>query len=389
MPELDIQLLRKETPACQRIAHFNNAGSALSPARVTDAVIAHQRKEQELGGYEAAADAADALQLFYTSMATLLNCQANEVAFVENATRAWELALYSIPLHAGDEIITFESEYASNYMGLLHLARQKQLRLRVAPFDDQGQVDLPALAALINNKTRVIALTHIASQRGDIQPAAAVGTLAKQYGLYYLLDGCQSAGQYALDVAEIGCDFLAGTGRKYLRGPRGTGFLYVRGQRLAELEPLFVDLHSGHWLAEEEFAWQEGAQRFETFERHIAGMIGLGVAVNYANSLGIAAIQEAVQERATMLRERLSLLSGITVHERSRQYSGIVTFSKRGEPAEVIKQRLASRGINTSVARHSNARLDLAKENVDSVVRASVHYYNTEAEIDRLAEELG
>ena len=385
---LDIQHLRNDTPACDHIAHFNNAGSALSPQSVTDAVIEHLRKEQDIGGYEAAAQAVDAAQKFYTSMAKLLNCEAGEIAFVENATRAWELALYSIPFQPGDEIITFESEYASNYMGLLHLARQKELRLTIAPFNDNGQVDLSELETLVSNSTRLIALTHIASQRGDIQPATEVGKIAQRYGIYYLLDGCQSVGQCEVNVAEIGCDFLAGTGRKYLRGPRGTGFLYVSQKRLPKLQPVFVDLHSGHWLSREQFTWHEGAQRFETFERHVAGMIGLGVAADYAASLGMAEIQKRIRELATRLRERLSALPDISVHERSGNYSGIVTFSKQGESAESIKQRLADQKINTSVSKRSNARLDLDQENLDSVVRVSVHYYNTEKEMDRLIEEL-
>lgn len=385
---LNIQQLRQDTPACERLVHFNNAGSALSPRKVTEAVISHLRHEQEFGGYEAAALASSAIQNFYTAMATLLNCQVSEIAFVENATRAWELALYSIPLQAGDEIITFECEYASNYMGLLHLAKQKALKLTVAPMDREGRVDVAALQSLLGERTKVIALTHIASQRGDIQPAAAVGAVAREHGIYYLLDACQSAGQCVLDVAELGCDFLAGTGRKYLRGPRGTGFLFVNQQRLPELNPIFVDLHAAQWQTADSFIWHEAALRFETFERHVAGMIGLGVAVNYANNLGLPAIQQRIQTLAGILRNKLRELPTITVHERSPHFSGIVTFSKADEPAELIKQRLASEGINTTVSKHSNARLDLDRENLDAVLRASVHYYNTEIELERLVDLL-
>ena len=385
---LELAKLRQETPACEQVLHFNNAGSALCPQVVNEAVIQHLRREQEIGGYEAAAEAAPAQQLFYSAMARLLNCQASEIAYVENATRAWELALYSIPFEAGDEIITFESEYASNYMSLLQLARQKNLTLRLAPFTDRGQVDLVQLEALLNARTRAIALTHVASQRGDIQPAAEVGILARNHGLFFLLDACQSAGQIELDCTQLGCDFLAGTGRKYLRGPRGTGFLYVNEDRLKELDPVFVDLHSGQWQSQESFSWAAGAKRFETFERHVAGMIGLGVAVDYANNLGIAAIEERVKMLAGVLRQHLSAIDTIKVHERSEHCSGIVTFSSTAEDSATIKQRLHTQAVNVSVSQRSNARLDLDPEGIESVVRASVHYYNSETEIARFIELL-
>lgn len=348
----------------------------------------HQRREQEIGGYEAATEAETAQQLFYSAMATLLNCQTHEIAYVENATRAWELALYSIPFDAGDEIITFESEYASNYMGLLQLSRQKNLKVRIAPFTARGQVDLDGLEALISDKTRAIALTHVASQRGDIQPAAEVGAIARRHNLFFLLDACQSAGQIELDCNRLGCDFLAGTGRKYLRGPRGTGFLYVNIERLEELEPVFVDLHSGQWQSPESFSWAAGAKRFETFERHVAGMIGLGVAVDYANRLGMRAIEERVQMLAANLRQQLSGIESITLHERAEQCSGIVTFSSAAEDSAAIKQRLRAQAVNVSVTQQHNARLDLAREGIESVVRASVHYYNSEAEIERFIKLL-
>jgi len=385
---MDIVKIRDETPASLKLAHFNNAGSSLNPTPVTDAVLRHLRREQEIGGYEAAAEAAPLVKQFYLAMAELLSCQPGEIAFIENATRAWELALYSIPLNAGDEIITFPSEYASNYMGLTHLARQKQLSVKVAPLDHQGLVDLQALTSMISDRTRLIALTHIASQRGDIQPATQIGKIAREYELFYLLDGCQSAGQLHLNVYDIGCDFLAGTGRKYLRGPRGTGFLYVNQARFAELDPVFVDLHSASWEAQEQFQWQPDARRFENFERHLAGMIGLGIAADYANQLGTKNIESRILDLTNTLREKLTNTSGITLHERSGNNSGIVTFSKEDEEAAALHKRLQQAGINTSVAKRENARFDLDREDLSAVLRASIHYYNTEDEIARLLELL-
>lgn len=383
---MDITTLRAETPAAETVLHFNNAGCALSPKAVTDAVLAHLQLEQNLGGYEAANHAASAMENFYLALAALLHCQPEDIAFVENATRAWEMALYALPLKPGDEIIYFDSEYASNYLGLLHLVRQRGVALIHAPMTDSGLVDLERLEASISGKTRLLALTHVASQRGDIQPAAAVGEIARRHGLYYLLDACQSAGQINLDVGAIGCDFLCGTGRKYLRGPRGTGFLYVNPARLPELEPVFVDLQAAQWLAPDEFSWREGARRFETFERSVAGMIGLGVAADYATRLDMRTIENRIRTLAEALATSLAAVPGITVHEKSDQRSGIVTLTRDGIAAARLQQLLHAQGVNTSVSRSANARLDLAAESVGDVLRASLHYYNTEKEIDRFVE---
>lgn len=386
--EIDIDRVRADCPACEERIHFNNAGAALSPQPVLEAVIDYLRLEQRAGGYEAARQCAADLAAFYPALASLLHCREDEIAFMENATRAWDMALHAIDWRAGDEIITASNEYASNYLALLHLARRRGVVLRVTPVDDCGCIDLVALEASINDRTRALALTHIASQRGDIQPAASAGQLARKHGLLYLLDACQSAGQVELDVENLGCDFLAGTGRKYLRGPRGTGFLYVRKSRLDDLDPVFIDLHAARWVAPERYEWAPGAARFETFERSLAGQLGLARAVSYADALGLAPAQRRIQALATRLREALSALPGITVLERSAHCSGIVTFTSARETAPALQQRLQAAGINTSIVRQANAWLDLGAEGRGDVNRASLHYYNTETEIDRFVAAL-
>lgn len=380
----DIDLIRSQCRACEHIVHFNNAGSSLAPDSVTAAVIEHLQLEQEIGGYEAAQRAEASIENFYRAMGKLLHCQADAIAYIENATRAWEMALYAIPFQPGDEIITFSGEYASNYMGLLHIARQKQLVLKVAPLDDCGLVDLEQLAALLNERTRLIALTHVASQRGDCQPAAAVGKLAREHGCYYLLDACQSAGQVDLDVKSLHCDFLSGTGRKYLRGPRGTGFLYVNPDRLPELEPVFVDLHAAKWTERDQFQWRQDARKFENFERFVAGVIGLGAAADYATAIGLPAIESRISELRGYLQDGLQDNKSIQILEKSSQRSGIVTLHSKRESAEQLQARLREVLINTSVATAGNARFDLANEGVDSALRVSLHYFNIEAEIDKL-----
>lgn len=345
----------------------------------------HLRLEQEIGPYEAAAAASALTRNFYTSLARLLHCRSEEIAFVENATRAWDLAIHAVDWRPGDEIITVESEYASNYLGLLHLVKRLDLKLITIARDDRGLIDLEALRRSLGPRSRMIALNHVASQRGDIQPAAAVGSIAREHGLWYLLDVCQAVGQLDLDVEALGCDFLCGSGRKYLRGPRGTGFLYVRGSRLEELEPVFIDLVSARWQSPDEFVWQEGALRFENFERFVAGQIGLGVAVDYALDLGMTAIEARVRLLGERLREALAEIDGVSVLEQAPERAGIVTFRKFDEEATDLHARLLRAGCNSSVASAESDRLDAARRELGDINRASPHYYNTEEEIERFA----
>ena len=384
---INLERIREETPHCSDVIHFNNAGASLGPKCVTDAQIAHLLLEQEIGGYEAANKTLPQQERFYTAFAEFLNCQPSEIAFLENATKAWHAAFHAIDLKPGDHIITADMEYASNYLDLLHSSRRKGLELSTVASDEHGQIDLDALRAEIKSNTRLICLTHVPSQRGDIQPAKDVGALAKEHNLWFLLDACQSAGQLRLDVNELNCDFLCGTGRKYLRGPRGTGFLYARESRLSEMEPAVVDLHSVQWQSPQSYAIQDNAKRFENWERNMAAMIGLTVAIDYALDVGMESIEERVSSLANILHNELLALPNVVVQERSDDLSGIVTFFKTDQDADSTRNQLLQAGINTSISRQNNAQLDLGKQRVD-VNRASIHYYNSEAEIERFIEVL-
>ncbi|MCB1671470.1 MAG: aminotransferase class V-fold PLP-dependent enzyme [Gammaproteobacteria bacterium] len=381
--DLHIIRLRAETPACENLIHFNNAGASLSPSIVTQSVAQHLQLEQLIGGYEAAEQAAGQIENFYPAFARLLNCDPAEMAFIENATRAWDMAFYAVPFQPGDQVITGQAEYASNYLAMLQLQKRLGIEIVVIANDAQGMLDLDSLREHINRKTRLIALTHIPSQIGTVQPAAEVGTIARGHGILYLLDACQSAGQLPLDTQQLGCDLLTGTGRKYLRGPRGTGFLYVNRNRMHELSPPFIDLHSARWVGPDNFEFRDDARRFENWECFVAGKIGLGVAADYAHNLGLEAIQTRISVVAGHLANRLREAPGVTVHEKSDNRSGIVTFSLARESAPGLQQRLRRSGINISVSRRVNAQLDSNVRQVGDVCRASLHYYNTVEEIDR------
>jgi cysteine desulfurase/selenocysteine lyase len=381
MKTLDIARLRADTPACEKLIHFNSAGSSLMPTPVYRAVLDHLALEQTIGGYAAEDEACPVLEDFYDAFAALLNCDRSEIAYVENATRAWDMAFYSLPLKEGDRILTVEAEYVSNFLAFLHQARRRGLEIDVAPCDASGQVDLDALERLIGPKTRLIAVTHIPTQGGLVNPAEEIGKIARRHGITYLLDACQSVGQMPLNVRRIGCDLLSGTGRKFLRGPRGTGFLYVSKAIIDRLDPPFIDLHAATWTDACTYELRPDARRFENWESYVAGRIGLRAAVRYALDLGLEPIRARVTMLADRLRASLAELPGVKIQDLGRVRSGIVTFTREGEQPRDIQARLRAANIGVSVSSKSSAQLDFGRRGLAQVVRASVHYFNTEDEI--------
>ena len=383
---IDIEKIRADTPSCQEIIHFNNAGASLMPKPVFAALQRVLEDENRLGGYEAERRAQPDIHGFYAAFGALLNADPDEIAYVENATRAWDMVFYGLRLGKGDRVITHSSEYASNYLALLQQSRRLGFEIDLVPSDRFGQIDVEQLEAMLTPQTKLIAITHVPTQGGLVNPAAAVGELAQKHGIAYLLDACQSVGQIDVDVAQIGCDFLSGTGRKFLRGPRGTGFLYVRRSMLERIDPPFVDLLSAKWTAHNSYEFAAGAKRFENWESNVAGRVALGEAVRYAKAIGLNHIETRVAKLADVLREALSDIKGVQVRDLGQTKCGIVTFTKEGRDPQFIEERLREKGINVSVALMASARLDLEARNLSSLVRASVHYFNTEDEISRFVQ---
>ncbi len=388
MPDWDIQKLRADTAGCEQSIFFNNAGASLQPRPVVARVIEHLRLEEQKGGYEAADLVAGELDEVYGSVARLLHCGADEIALQENATRAWEMAFYSLPFAPGDRIVTFANEYASNYIALLQVARRTGAEICVVDSDAAGEVDLAALQTMLDHRVKLIALTHVPTNGGLVQPAAQVGKLARQAGIPFLLDACQSMGQMHLNVDELGCDMLCATGRKYLRGPRGTGFLYVRRAMLARMEPPLLDLRAATWVAQGKFEVRDDAKKFETWESAAATRLGLGVAIEYALTLGLDNIQRRVQALAALLREQLGAVKGVTVQDLGRVRCGLVTFTHERHPAGEVMRWLKANGITVRTIERSSTRIDMERRQLDELVRASVHYYNTEAEVAQFCSVL-
>ena len=379
----DLPRLRAETPGCAEVTHFNHAGASLMPQPVLDALLGHLEREARIGGYEAEAEAADRLQAVYASLATLLNAAPDEIAVVENATRAWDMAFYAIPLAPGDRILTSVAEYGSNALAFLQVAR-RGVRVEPVPNDEHGQLSLAALERMLDDRVKLVAVSHMPTNGGLLQPAAAIGRLARQAGALFLLDATQTAGQLPLDVAALGCDLLAATGRKYLRGPRGIGFLYVRRPLIERLEPPFLDIHAAEWIGPDAYDVRPDARRFENWESNVAAKLGLGAAVDYALALGLDAVWQRVHAQAALLRDRLAAVSGVAVRDLGAVKGGIVTFTVDGVEPIDVQAALRAQAINVSVSSRSSTRWDMEARNLTALVRASVHYLTTDDEIDRL-----
>jgi selenocysteine lyase/cysteine desulfurase len=385
---IDVAAARADTPGCRDVAHLNNAGAALPPRAVTDTVVAHLRREEQIGGYEAAEEAASRVEQVYGDIAAFIGARADEIALVDSATRAWTAAFTGVRFAPGDRILTHRVEYASNFVPMLAAARRDGAHVEVVGDAPDGAIDIEQLERMLDERVRVVALTHVPSQNGLVNPAAAVGEVTSRHGVPYFLDACQSIGQLPVDVERIRCDVLAATGRKYLRAPRGTGFLYVRRSLLAHLEPPAPDLRGAEWTGAHEYRLRDDARRFEQWERSIAGVLGLGTAVAYAGVYGIDAIAARVVALGAELRDRLNRIGAVTVRDQGDERCGIVTFTIDGiAPADVVR-RLRASSVNTWAIDATTAQLDLGNRRIAGVVRASVHYYNNSDELDRCARLL-
>ena len=385
---LDTARLRAETPGCSHVLHLNAAGSSLPSRRTLDATLDHLKLEAEIGGYEAADRMRGTLDGFYPSVARLIGAETDEIAFIENATRAWDLAFYSLDFKPGDRILTCVSEYSSNYISYLQVARKTGAEIVVIPDDRHGQIDLGALERAIDKRAKLVSISHIPTQGGLVQPAEAVGKISNDAGVLYLLDACQSVGQMPVDVRKIGCDFLSATGRKYMRGPRGTGFLYAKRATTAQIEPIFLDNHAARWTDDDAYTVLGDAKRFENWERYFAGVIGLKVATDQLNELDMSAVWIRLRELADGLRTRLSTLKGVNLTDLGATKGAIVTFAVEGADHNALKLALRRQAINVSVSTQFSSRLDLRGRGLRDVMRASVHVYNTEDELDRFVAAL-
>jgi selenocysteine lyase/cysteine desulfurase len=387
MGTLDVDRLRSDTPGCALVTHLNNAGSALPPAVVTDTVVDHLRREELIGGYEAHAEAADRIESVRGSAATLVGARPDQIALLESATAAWSRALTAVaftrPLDDGDRILVSSAEYASNVLPLMQLSMRTGARIEFIPDGQDGAIDVAAFRSMLDTDVAIVAVTHCPSQNGLVNDVTSIGSVLRETDTWYIVDACQSIGQLPVDVEAIGADFVSATGRKFLRGPRGTGFLYASDAALDELEPFPLDLHSATWTTEG-YDVQESARRFEYWEKSYAALLGMGAAIDYALDCGIEELSLRIAELAQYARDGLEMIPGVHVHDRGRVRGGIVTLTRDGIPAAALAAHIKAAGVNVSLSTPDYSRVDFEAHGLEGLVRVSPHAYNTTEEIDRL-----
>jgi selenocysteine lyase/cysteine desulfurase len=380
----EIAALRNETPGCRHVVHFNHAGSSLMPQRVIDAVVNHTIREGEIGGYEAEDEAIDRISAVYDQVASLIGAQRHEIAMIENATRAWDMVFYAIAFKPGDRILTSVAEYHSNVIAFYQI-RKQGVSIEVVPNDEHDQFDVSKMAEMMDNRVRLVAVSHMPTNGGLVQPAEAIGNVVTGWpSALYLLDACQSVGHKPIDVEAIGCHMLSASARKYLRGPRGQGFLYVRQSVIDELEPPMLDGHAATWSSRDAYELMPDARRFENWERSFANILGMGEAAQLALEVGIDRVWERIVSQAACLRSRLATIPGVTVTDVGEVQSGIVTFTLDGQPPDQIQAKLGEKTINVTTSSVASTRFDMEDRGLEKVVRSSVHYLTTDEEIETL-----
>jgi len=353
---MNIQKIRKDTPGLDKVIHFNNAGCSLPVQSQLDAIYDYLREESMTGGYLMQSKHQQEINLFYQRAAQLINAQTDEIAITGNASEAFNHILYALPFEKGDVIITSEIEYSNNFINYIHLKNSRGIEIQMIRNLPNGDFDIMSLEKAISDKVKLIAVTHVPTSSGVVAAVAAIGAIAKKHDILYLVDACQSIGQLPFDVEEIGCDFASATARKYLRGPRGLGFLYVKKSAIHHLVPQSLDNVTAHWQLGEQVNIDRKVTMFEHWEKSYALVTGFSEALRYLLDLGVENTWERITELAQYTRQQLDSL-----------------------PEK----------INTSVTLPFSSLTDLHYRGLENgAVRASIHYYNTKEEIDVLIKEL-
>jgi len=389
---MDDQLIRwrEDTPGCTKRVHLNNAGAGLMPRSVVEAITGHVNREALVGGYESSDAAEDAVTASYANIAELLGAKPRNVAVVENSTVAFFQALSAFDFERGDVIVTTKNDYISNQLAYLSLAKRQGVEIRRAENMPTGEADPQSVKELLRDpRVKLLAVTWVPTNSGLMQPVEELGEVAEAAGVPYLIDACQAVGQIPVDVSRLKCDFLSATARKFLRGPRGIGFLYVSDRALQRGDyPLYIDMRGANWITADSYEPAPDARRFENWEFAYALLLGLGEAARYALSVGVARGGGRARELAATMRNKLSALPGYRVLDRGKELAAIVTAVVPGWEAPALVDALRQRGINTSATLREYAVIDMAEKKATSALRISPHYYNTEGELETLIDAL-
>jgi len=382
---MDIDLIRKQTKGCTDKIFLNSAGSSLVPQSVTDKMVGYLQMEALTGGYALANQYETEIEDLYVQAALLFNCAPKNIAYATSATDAYAKAITAINFKAGDVILTTDDDYISNQLSFLSLKNRFGISIIRADNLPNGDLDLDTFEKLvISHQPKLVAITHIPTNSGLIQPAEEIGRICKKYDILYLLDACQSVGQRVVDVQRIGCDFMTATGRKFVRGPRGTGLLYVSDKVLDEqMVPLIFDMQGADWTGNDEYRLAKTGKRFEFWESSIAGKLGLKEALTYINGIGISNIELYNVNLMQQFRKELQKVPGLDLHDQGSHLSNILTFTTSNRPLQDTAQLLRENNVYFSMSFRDFARIDFNKKDLDAIIRFSAHYFNTPEELEK------
>ncbi|MGF6114161.1 aminotransferase class V-fold PLP-dependent enzyme [Pseudomonas frederiksbergensis] len=387
MTPAEVARLRAATPGCASVIHFNHAGASLPSQATLDAILGQLQREALGGPMETADQSVQARAR--SAAASLLNTEPEAIAFASSGSAAWGMAFNALgPWQSGERILVGRHEWGGN-LACIARAVAAGAQLEVIPCDETGAVSVSALRQMIDPKVKLIALTWLPANGGLINPAEAIGAVARQHGIAYFIDAGQALGQLPCDVQALNCDALKGAGRKFLRGPRGSALLYIRPGFMERLQPTQLDVLSAPWDGAG-FTMRNDARRFETSEVSVALLAGLANALEECNALGTTAIRQRIDGLSRGLRERLLTIPGLTLHNLGPQghQSGLIAFTLKGWDCVELKLRLAQRGINIGANGVAYTPLDMQARGLESIARIAVSYFNTEEEIDVLLGRL-
>ena len=360
------------------------------PTPVIDAIHRHIELEAEIGGYEAADAREREIAGAYEDIATLVGAHARNMAVVANATAGFVQSMSAFDFARGDVLVTSRCDYTSYQIHFLALAERLGVIVRHAPDLPEGGIDPDGVRAILRReRVRLVHVSWVPTNSGLVQDVAAVGAACKEEAVPFLVDACQAAGQIPIEAVRLECDYLSVTARKFLRGPRGIGFLYVSDRALARGDyPLFVDMRGARWADEGRFELVDSAQRFEDWEFPYALVLGLGAAARYASQVSVQVGGDRALRLASSLRAQLASIDRVRVLDRGRQQCAIVTIDVPGRDASALVDALRQRGINTAASLRWYGLIDFAEKGTTSALRLSPHYYNTEAEIESVVAAL-
>ena len=379
---IDADEVRADTPGCRNQVFLDSAGSSLMPRQVLDEVVGHLKREAEIGGYRAADERRTDLDAGYGVLAELFGCRPDQIAFTDSATRGWLAAFDAIPLTAGDRVLIGEVEYAGNAIPLLMRAKAVGATVEVVPSDQSGMFSAQALTDMLDERVKLVSLVHVPTNGGVVNEVRQAADAAHAAGALLILDACQSAGQVRIDATALDADIITVTGRKWLRGPRGTGALLISDRAARLLRPRQADLHGGTWTSPKDYRLRTDARVFELWETAVAERLGIIRAARYALHLGVEAIEEAVTARADRLRAGLASIAGVTVHDLGRKQCGIVTFTVEGIDSSRVREALAAQGVVVTTSHRPSTLLDMTRRGLTDIVRASPHYFVGDTQID-------